>query len=166
MRLKVTISVCNTKMIRMHQQCNPECLRKLSSRVLIHRQSYFACGGRKTHPHPVLREKEGVGEKWERERADKQMQKHGKRKPTDIMGPQTLTPALSVCQGSMHSCLPPGASLLQPIPDHTTDSPGQKTQPASDLNSQGRLGLSGGPTVRNTFSLQRKAVCTKKRKQH
>lgn len=83
------------------------------------------------------------------------MQKHGKRKPTDIMGPQTLTPTLSVCltvcQGSMRSCLPPGASLLQPVPDHTTDSPGQKTQPAPDLNSQGPLGLSGGPTVRNTF---------------
>ena len=79
-------------MIRMHQQCNPECLRKLSSRVLIHRQSYFACGGRKTHPHPLLREKQGVGEKRERESGEREKERKKKQKnETRVM------PTKSVC---------------------------------------------------------------------
>lgn len=80
------------------------------------------------------------------------------------MGPQTLTPTLSVCLtvylGSTHPSLPPGASLL-----HTTDSPGQKTWQESDLNGWGPMGLSEASMVRSTFSLQMKAMCTKKRKQ-
>lgn len=100
--------------------------------------------------------------------ADDRGRNTAKGNPQSLWGPGHCSPSVNLFDfpSWLHLLFPSSRYLTAaPSPWPDPDTPGQETRQESGVSGQVPTRLSGGSVASSTFSLQRTAMCTKKRKQ-